>query len=69
MLENGMIAGYSPEEEESVVATCAMCECNLYEGEEVYEINGEYICENCIADYYEEFKTRLWGEIWRSYMN
>lgn len=62
MLENGMIAGYHPNEqssEEGVVCKCDMCECNLYEGEICYEINGEMICENCIGDYIKEFKTRL----------
>lgn len=69
MLENGMVVGYGTESTEEPVAKCGMCECDLYEGEDVYCINGEYICENCIEEYYKEYKVTLWGEIWQSYMN
>jgi hypothetical protein len=59
MLENGMVVGYGLESTEEPLATCVMCECDLYEGEDVYCINGEYICENCIEEYYKEYKVTL----------
>lgn len=37
--------------EDKPVAFCAHCGCEIYNGEEVYEIDDELIHEDCLADY------------------
>ena len=29
------------------VASCSDCGCDLYEGDRVYDINGEFYCTDC----------------------
>ena len=36
--------------EPPVVFTCWNCGAEIYAGDDVYEINGEHWCENCIDD-------------------
>ncbi|PRR70887.1 hypothetical protein [Clostridium thermopalmarium] len=37
-----------------VVDTCSECGCNIYEGDEYYDINGLILCQNCLSDYKRE---------------
>lgn len=36
---------------EGVCACCDRCGGEIYEGEGYYCINGEVVCEDCLADY------------------
>lgn len=40
-----------PDEPEPV-AKCSCCECNLYEGDYLYMVDGDYLCEDCLNDQY-----------------
>lgn len=52
-----MIPGYdswktSPPEEPDPKAYCDSCGCPLYEGDYIYALDGERICEDCLNDGY-----------------
>lgn len=34
------------------VARCDCCGCDLYEGDYLYTVYGEYLCEDCLNDGY-----------------
>lgn len=40
-----------------VFKTCDMCGNEIYEGDEYYDFDDEVICEDCLMDYVNEFKT------------
>lgn len=51
-----MIPGYdewktSPPEVPPVT-TCTYCGCDLYEGDYLYTVDGENLCEDCMNDNY-----------------
>lgn len=48
-LEHGWIVE-SYEEEDIIVHECSWCGSPIYEGDYVYHINGEHICEDCIKE-------------------
>lgn len=33
-------------------AKCDSCGCDLYEGDYLYTVDGEYLCEDCLNDEY-----------------
>ena len=41
--------------EDVVFATCDHCGGEIYEGEEYYYIDGQYICEDCLSDFAEKY--------------
>lgn len=43
--------------EDGAVAFCDECNGDLYEGDTVYKIDGDTICEECLADYFDWAKT------------
>ena len=52
-----MIRGYdewktTPPEEPEPVEVCSRCGNGLYEGDYLYPIDGEKLCENCVKDEY-----------------
>ena len=55
------------EEDGSVVmGECCLCGDELYMGQQCYHINGQTICEDCLADYarqyFKSFARRLGEE-------
>lgn len=51
--------------EPAVIKTFGYCdECggDLYEGDTVYKIDGDVICEDCLSDYFSSFKQTLEGD-------
>ena len=36
---------------EGVSARCALCDGEIYRGEEYYHINGQAVCRDCLAEY------------------
>lgn len=46
----------TPPEEPKPKAYCSHCDKDLYEGDALYDINGEYWCEDCLDD---EFRRIL----------
>lgn len=53
MLPNSMY-DYRPEyNKRKAIDKCSNCGCDIYEGEEYYDIKGLIICENCINDFKE----------------
>ena len=32
------------------IGYCRECGCDIYEGNEIWEINGDWYCEECIRD-------------------
>ena len=46
----------TPPEEAKPKAYCSHCDKDLYEGDALYDINGEYWCEDCLDD---EFRRIL----------
>ena len=41
----------SPDEVKPV-ETCTCCGCDLYEGDYIFAISGEKLCESCVNDNY-----------------
>ena len=46
----------TPPEGPKPKAYCSYCDKDLYEGDAIYDINGEYLCEDCLDD---EFRRIL----------
>lgn len=40
-----------PNNDEESIAYCWDCDCELYDGEEVYEFGGRYYCGDCIDNH------------------
>ena len=53
MIENRMVidSEWEWKEKRRVVHECDYCECEIYEGDEYYEINGECYCPDCIKEF------------------
>ena len=51
-----MIQGYddwkTTQKEPDPVAECTSCGCEPYEGDYLYTIDGENLCEDCLNDNY-----------------
>lgn len=52
-----MIPGYDDQktqlpDEPDPKAYCDCCRCGLYEGDYLYTVNGETLCEDCLNDEY-----------------
>lgn len=41
----------SPYEDEKTVANCEQCSGEIYEGEEAYKIDSDWVHEECFFDY------------------
>lgn len=41
---------------EKVITHCENCGCNLHAGEDVFDIYGTIICEECIRSYKKELR-------------
>ena len=55
-------------DEERIAASCEICGGEIYSTDEMYLINGECICEDCLGDYARRALAgyRLRGdELWR----
>jgi hypothetical protein len=52
-IENPMVSASEPPEER-VVMQCTDCDCDIYEGDDYYDIDGYIICIDCITDYKKE---------------
>lgn len=54
------------EDGSAVLGECALCGGELYRGQICYDINGERICQDCLADYARQafggFAVRLGEE-------
>lgn len=48
--------------EQGAVIFCDQCNGDLYEGDTVYKIDGDVICEDCLGDYFSSFKQTLEGD-------
>ena len=53
MIENRMVVDSEWEwkEKRRVVHECENCECEICEGDEYFEINGECYCPDCIKEF------------------
>jgi len=40
--------------ESEIVDKCSVCDCDIYEGETYYDIDGLILCEECLSDYRKE---------------
>lgn len=49
-LENGMLLGGDREVDEDPVYYCDMCGEPIYEGDTIYKIFGNKVCECCIEE-------------------
>lgn len=49
-----MCFAYEPPEDK-VYATCSHCGNEIYEGEMFYDIEGDYIHEDCLHDYADNY--------------
>lgn len=38
-----------PNAEERLVCHCDFCNAEIYEGTDMYDIDGTYICEDCVS--------------------
>lgn len=43
-------------QEKKVFYCCEDCGCEIYDGNEYYEDNQDYVCENCFDKRQEEYK-------------
>ena len=54
---------------EGVSARCALCDGEIYRGEEYYHINGQAVCRDCLAEYavqvFAPYLVKGGGEKWR----
>lgn len=41
--------------EDVVIGYCACCGGEIYEGEDIYEIDGDLIHDDCLSEYAEKF--------------
>lgn len=41
--------------QEKGLFTCENCDCQIFEGDEYYEIGGQILCEDCVRDIYGRF--------------
>jgi len=42
----------TPPDDPKPVARCSSCGCGLYEGDYLYTVDGDYLCEDCLNDQY-----------------
>lgn len=47
------------EEGNAVRAVCDLCGSEIYEEEAFYRVNGENICDDCVADYARHLLARF----------
>lgn len=40
--------------EGKIVATCAYCGCEIYEGEKIYRIDNDIYCSDCVKEDFAE---------------
>lgn len=40
--------------ESEIVDKCSVCDCDIYEGETYYDIDGLILCEECLSTYRKE---------------
>ena len=50
-IENRMVVDSEWEKPYKEVARCSECDCDIYQGEYFFNINGDIVCESCIRDY------------------
>jgi len=41
---------------ERPICTCPACDRDMFEGDELFDIEGEEVCEDCADEWFEEFK-------------
>ena len=46
---------YEDDNKRRKVGKCTICGCNIYSDADRYYINNEYICEECIDQWVEQF--------------
>lgn len=47
-------------DDEQPVMFCGNCNGDLYEGDTIYKIDGDTVCEECLADYFDWAKTTVY---------
>lgn len=53
IIENGMVAGYGYHNipfEDDPAQECASCRMNLYEGDKVFDWDGDEVCGECLVE-------------------
>lgn len=46
---------YEPDNRRKEIGKCTICGCSIFSDMDRYYINGEYICEECIDQWLDQF--------------
>lgn len=51
-----------PDDNRQYVDLCCVCREPIHEGDYIYRLNGDAICEDCILDYVKQFREIAGGD-------
>lgn len=66
MMENPMVTGEYPYNipfVEDPETTCPSCGVDMYNGETMYELDGDWMCEECLEERINKITPKEWASI------